>query len=54
MGHFEKELERPPEKSGEQISRRYKSVLDSVRARQRKLFRFSRYVQLSTTLLDFC
>ncbi|KAG0639810.1 hypothetical protein HOY80DRAFT_60228 [Tuber brumale] len=42
MGHFEKELQKPPEARGEDISKRYKQILDSVRVRQRKLFRFAR------------
>ncbi|KAA8908446.1 hypothetical protein FN846DRAFT_898539 [Sphaerosporella brunnea] len=42
MSHFEKELQRTPEKKGEDLSKRYKSILDSVRVRQRKLFRFAR------------
>ncbi|CUS08325.1 unnamed protein product [Tuber aestivum] len=42
MGHFEKELQKPPEAKGEDISKRYKQILDSVRVRQRKLFRFAR------------
>ncbi|KAI5839770.1 hypothetical protein DFP73DRAFT_560184 [Morchella snyderi] len=42
MGHFEKELQKPPENRGEDISKRYKQTLDSVRVRQRKLFRFAR------------
>ncbi|KAL7266257.1 Suppressor of Sensor Kinase (SLN1) [Rhizina undulata] len=42
MSHFEKELQKPPEKRGDEISRRYKLILDSVRVRQRKLFRFAR------------
>ena len=41
--HFEKELERRPnEVAGPEMDRRYKQILDSVRVRQRKLFRFSR------------
>jgi mitogen-activated protein kinase kinase kinase len=40
---FEKELQRKPEEvSGDDIDKRYKTLLDSVRVRQRKLFRFSR------------
>ncbi|CCX13105.1 Similar to MAP kinase kinase kinase wis4; acc. no. O14299 [Pyronema omphalodes CBS 100304] len=42
MAHFEKELQKTPEKRGDELSKRYKSVLDSVRVRQRKLFRFAR------------
>ncbi|ORY09103.1 Ssk2-type MAP kinase [Clohesyomyces aquaticus] len=41
--HFEKELQRPPEElTGVEMEKRYKQILDSVRVRQRKLFRFSR------------
>ncbi|KIW06856.1 uncharacterized protein PV09_02532 [Verruconis gallopava] len=40
---FERELgRRPDEVAGAEMDRRYKSILDSVRIRQRKLFRFSR------------
>jgi mitogen-activated protein kinase kinase kinase len=40
---FEKELQRKPEEvSSDDIDKRYKTLLDSVRVRQRKLFRFSR------------
>ncbi|OCK83090.1 Ssk2-type MAP kinase [Lepidopterella palustris CBS 459.81] len=42
-GHFEKELQRRPEEvAGAEMDKRYKQILDSVRVRQRKLFRFSR------------
>lgn len=41
--HFERELQRRPnEVAGSEMDRRYKGILDSVRVRQRKLFRFSR------------
>lgn len=41
--HFEKELQRRPnEVAGLEMDKRYKQILDSVRVRQRKLFRFSR------------
>ncbi|KAB8339046.1 hypothetical protein FH972_021982 [Carpinus fangiana] len=41
--HFERELQRKPnEVAGAEMDRRYKQILDSVRVRQRKLFRFSR------------
>ncbi|KAK5130103.1 Suppressor of Sensor Kinase (SLN1) [Cryomyces antarcticus] len=41
--HFEKELQRrPDEVAGAEMDKRYKNILDSVRVRQRKLFRFSR------------
>lgn len=40
---FEKELQRrPDEVAGAEMDKRYKSILDSVRVRQRKIFRFSR------------
>ncbi|KAF2276115.1 MAP kinase [Westerdykella ornata] len=41
--HFEKELQRrPDEVIAAELEKRYKQILDSVRVRQRKLFRFSR------------
>ncbi|OQO12341.1 hypothetical protein B0A48_02983 [Cryoendolithus antarcticus] len=41
--HFERELvRRPDEIAGTEMDKRYKSILDSVRVRQRKIFRFSR------------
>ena len=41
--HFERELQRrPDEVAGPEMDKRYKQILDSVRVRQRKLFRFSR------------
>jgi mitogen-activated protein kinase kinase kinase len=41
--HFDKELQRrPDEVSAADMEKRYKQILDSVRVRQRKLFRFSR------------
>ncbi|KAF4547520.1 MAP kinase kinase kinase wis4-like protein [Elsinoe fawcettii] len=41
--HFEKDLQkRPDELPGAEMDRRYKNILDSVRVRQRKIFRFSR------------
>jgi mitogen-activated protein kinase kinase kinase len=41
--HFERELQkRPDEVAGAEMDKRYKSILDSVRVRQRKIFRFSR------------
>ena len=40
--HFERELLRRPEENMADMDRRYKQILDSVRVRQRKLFRFSR------------
>ncbi len=41
--HFERELQRRPDEFvGSEMEKRYKLILDSVRVRQRKLFRFSR------------
>jgi mitogen-activated protein kinase kinase kinase len=40
--HFERELQRRPEENAAEMDKRYKQILDSVRVRQRKLFRFSR------------
>ena len=41
--HFERELQRGPEEiATPDLEKRYKQILDSVRVRQRKLFRFSR------------
>ena len=40
--HFERELQRRPEEIGQDMDKRYKQILDSVRVRQRKLFRFSK------------
>ncbi|GAB7338984.1 hypothetical protein MBLNU457_5653t1 [Dothideomycetes sp. NU457] len=41
--HFERELQkRPDELPGAEMDKRYKNILDSVRVRQRKIFRFSR------------
>lgn len=41
--HFERELQRrPDEVAGAEMDKRYKAILDSVRVRQRKIFRFSR------------
>ncbi|KAI9840007.1 MAG: hypothetical protein M1819_000199 [Sarea resinae] len=40
--HFERELQRRPDETAATMDRRYKQILDSVRVRQRKLFRFSR------------
>ncbi|KAK3078478.1 hypothetical protein LTS18_007410, partial [Coniosporium uncinatum] len=41
--HFDKELQRRPDEfGGPEMEKRYKQILDSVRVRQRKLFRFSR------------
>ncbi len=43
--HFEKELRSKPEESAIEMEKRYKAILDSVRVRQRKLFRFSRILR---------
>ena len=40
--HFERELQRRPEENALEMDKRYKQILDSVRVRQRKLFRFSK------------
>jgi mitogen-activated protein kinase kinase kinase len=40
--HFERELQRRPEENHNDMDKRYKQILNSVRVRQRKLFRFSR------------
>lgn len=40
--HFERELTRKSEENAVDMDKRYKQILDSVRVRQRKLFRFSR------------
>jgi len=40
--HFERELTRKPDENEVDVDKRYKQILDSVRVRQRKLFRFSR------------
>ena len=40
--HFENELTRKSDEKAEDMDKRYKQILDSVRVRQRKLFRFSR------------
>jgi mitogen-activated protein kinase kinase kinase len=42
---FERELRNKPEESALDMEKRYKSILDSVRVRQRKLFRFSRILR---------
>lgn len=42
--HFERELTRRPEENALDMDKRYKQILDSVRVRQRKLFRFSRHL----------
>lgn len=40
--HFDRDLQRRPEENVFEMDRRYKQILDSVRVRQRKLFRFSK------------
>ena len=40
--HFERELQRKPDEKGQDMDKRYKQMLDSVRVRQLKLFRFSK------------
>jgi mitogen-activated protein kinase kinase kinase len=42
MTHFDKDLQRRPNESVSDMDKRYKAILDSVRVRQRMLFRFSR------------
>lgn len=42
---FERELRSKPDESQQDMERRYKTILDSVRVRQRKLFRFSRILR---------
>ncbi len=42
--HFERELTRRPDENELNVDKRYKQILDSVRVRQRKLFRFSRHL----------
>lgn len=42
---FERELRRKPDESSQEMEKRYKTILDSVRVRQRKLFRFSRILR---------
>ncbi|EHY56220.1 Suppressor of Sensor Kinase (SLN1) [Exophiala dermatitidis] len=42
---FERELRSKPEESPQEMEKRYKTILDSVRVRQRKLFRFSRILR---------
>ena len=43
--HFERELKSKPNESSSEMEKRYKAILDSVRVRQRKLFRFSRILR---------
>ena len=42
---FERELRQRPDESPQEMEKRYKAILDSVRVRQRKLFRFSRLLR---------
>ncbi|ETN36388.1 uncharacterized protein HMPREF1541_08665 [Cyphellophora europaea CBS 101466] len=42
---FERELRQRPEETPQEMEKRYKAILDSVRVRQRKLFRFSRLLR---------
>ena len=43
--YFERELREKPDETAADMERRYKGILDSVRVRQRKLFRFSRLLR---------
>ncbi|KKY27649.1 putative map kinase kinase kinase [Phaeomoniella chlamydospora] len=43
--HFERELRSKPDETTAGMEKRYKAILDSVRVRQRKLFRFSRILR---------
>ncbi|KAI1630398.1 mitogen-activated protein kinase [Exophiala viscosa] len=42
---FERELRSKPDETTQEMEKRYKAILDSVRVRQRKLFRFSRILR---------
>lgn len=42
---FEKDLKPRPDESSIEMEKRYKAILDSVRVRQRKMFRFSRLLR---------
>ncbi|KAJ5091726.1 hypothetical protein NUU61_006596 [Penicillium alfredii] len=44
MIHFERELVPRPNETVSDMDKRYKSILDSTRIRQRKLYRFSRFL----------
>ncbi|KAJ5883715.1 Serine/threonine-protein kinase SSK22 [Penicillium subrubescens] len=44
MIHFERELVPRPNESVADMDKRYKSILDSTRIRQRKLYRFSKFL----------
>jgi hypothetical protein len=43
MLFFKAELQRSPEKTGAEFSKRFKTMLDTIRVGQRRLFRFARY-----------
>lgn len=45
MVHFERELTAQPNEDPTETDKRYKIVLDSTRIRQRKLYRFSRFLR---------
>lgn len=45
MVHFDRELTIQPNEDPVEMDKRYKSVLDSTRIRQRKLYRFSRFLR---------
>ncbi|PLN83834.1 putative MAP kinase [Aspergillus taichungensis] len=45
MIHFERELATRPNEDPADMDKRYKSVLDSTRIRQRKLYRFARFLR---------
>ncbi|PGH01472.1 STE/STE11/SSK protein kinase [Helicocarpus griseus UAMH5409] len=45
MIHFERELNSRPDEDAVETEKRYKQIFDSVRVRQRKLFRFSRLLR---------
>ena len=45
MIHFERELVPRPNETVADMDKRYKSILDSTRIRQRKLYRFSRFLR---------
>lgn len=44
MIHFERELVPRPKETVQDMDKRYKSILDSTRIRQRKLYRFSKFL----------
>jgi mitogen-activated protein kinase kinase kinase len=44
MIHFERELVPRPQETVSDMDKRYKSILDSTRIRQRKLYRFSKFL----------